>query len=181
MSSIGRPVKAPSPGDNAFPQADSLVKLIDVAVAAAHTPHVDEASLAETFGVTSRQGSYYASAAMHVGLVYKRGGYIKPTPAGQKICAMTDEQDRRTAVAVLVLELPVFREAAQHAVTYGKPPPLEELAAWVRAEDAKVNDVTAGRRAQTVVAWVNSIMEHTPDALEPIRAAMAPAPGMRAA
>lgn len=179
-SSVGRRVTAPAPGDNAFPQADSLTRLIDVVMAAAHTPHVDENSLAETFSLTPRQGAYYASAATHVGLVYKRGGWIKPTVAGERISAMADEVDRRTAVAALVLELPVFREAAQHAVAHGAPPPAEELAAWVRAEDPRVNEVTASRRANSVVSWVKSIMQHTPAALEPLRAA-APAPAMMAA
>ena len=173
-SSTSRRITAPAPASNAFPQADSLTRLLDVLASACHQPKLDENVLAEQFGITPRQGAYYFSAATYVGLTYKRGGWIKPTPDGERINAISDEGNRRAAVFDMILTLPVFGEAALHAAAYGRLPAAEDVAAWVRLEDRKVNDVTATRRAETVLAWIGLVQKEAPEAIE----ALAPARGM---
>ena len=176
MNSSSRRITAPQPASNAFPQADSLPRMLDVLALAGRNPKLDENSLAEIFGITPRQGSYYYAAAAYVGLTYKRGGWIKPTQAGEGVNRIQDEEARRSAVFEMVMELPVFREAAIHAAEYGCLPPVEELTAWVMAEDSKVNATTAARRAETVDSWIRLVMREAPDVIAelPVGPAMAP-------
>jgi hypothetical protein len=173
-TSYSRRILVPSPGSNAFPQADSLSRLLDVLAAACHSPKLDEEVLAQQFSITPRQGAYYHSAAAYVGLTYKRGGWIKPTPEGERINAISDETGRRMAVFDVILTLPVFGDAARHAATTGELPRACDVTSWVRMEDHKVNETTATRRAETVLAWIGLILKEAPAALE----AMAPAPMM---
>lgn len=169
----GRAIPIPVAGANAFPQADSLPRLLDVLAAAAHSPRLDEAVLAEQFSVTQRQGSYYASAATYCGLVYKRGGYIKPTVAGDRINGIADQAERRAAVFDIVLTLPVFSEVALHVAEHGCPPDAADVTQWVRTEDAKVNHTTAARRAETALAWIAMVHRERPEKLEELRPASA--------
>ncbi len=161
-----RRLSAPEPASNAFPQADSLPRLMDVLAAAAHSPKVDESVLATTFSITPRQGSYYYSAALYVGLVYKRGGWIKPTEDGARINAIEDLAERRAAVFELVLKLPVFQETASHLAEYGEMPAAPDVTEWVKGEDSRVNHTTATRRAETVLAWVGMVQKNNPELID---------------
>lgn len=151
--------------DRIFPQANNLTTVIDLVAAACHSPRLDEAEFAAMFGIEPRQGAYYFSAAERLGLAYKRGGWIKATPAGERINAMGREGDRRLAIYALILKLPVFQEAAAYAADNGCLPTQAELAAWVRKEDPKVNHTTGARRAQTVANWIREILAEAPELL----------------
>jgi hypothetical protein len=151
---------------NSFPQADSLPRLLDVLALAAYQPKVDESVIAEQFGLSARQGAYYFSAAAYVGLVYKRGGWIKPTPDGARINAMSDHVEQRSAVFDMVVQLAVFSQAARHLSGFGELPPLEEVSQWVRDEDQKVNDTTASRRANTVLSWIEMVHAECPQTID---------------
>lgn len=160
--------------ESQFPQADSLTRILDVLAASCAGPKVDEAELGRIFGITERQGFYYGNAAAWFGLVYKSGGWIRPTGLGSRINAMDDEGDRFRVLAETVVAKPVFSEAARHLAAFGQTPEPSEITAWVRAEDRKVNDRTAARRADTVIRLLNAISEQSPgviDALVPERVA----------
>lgn len=170
-----RRVAPPVQASGAFPQANSLPRLLDVLAAACHSPKLDEGVLAGMFGITERQGSYYYGAAHYVGLVYKRGGWIKATAEGDRVNAIQDEAARRDAVFGAILELPVFDEAGRHLAEFGELPSAEAVSDWVRGADAKVNHTTAARRADTVLSWIGMIRRESPERIE----ALAPAPPAR--
>jgi hypothetical protein len=142
--------------------------------AARDVRNLDEGVLAERFGVTARQGAYYYAAAAYVGLVYKRGGWIKPTSAGDAMCRLP-ERARQAVTFDMILELPVFREAACQLASNGVAPDAAEVAEWVRTEDPAVNEVTAARRAETVLSWIDGIRARAPEAIEGL-AQRGPAP-----
>lgn len=161
--------------DSQFPQADSLGRVLDVIAASCSGPRVDEEELGRIFGITARQGFYYANAAVWLGMTYKIGGWIRPTGLGCRINGMDDEADRLGCLAEAVVGKPVFAEAARHLAAFGELPDLAAVTSWVRAEDNKVNDQTAQRRAQTVVSWIGKIHEQSPEVIE----ALAPARAAR--
>jgi hypothetical protein len=165
MPAYSRVRTQPARASNSFPQADSLNRLLHVLHAAHEIRNLDEGVLAERFGVTPRQGAYYYSAAVYVGLVYKRGGWIKPTSAGEAMCKLPDEA-RQAVMFDMILELPVFCEAACHLANHGFAPDAADVAEWVRAEDSAVNEVTAARRAETVLSWVGGIQARAPETIE---------------
>lgn len=163
--------------DQQFPQADNLSRILDVLATSCSGPKVDEVELGRVLGITPRQGYYYANAAGWVGLTLKFGGWIRPTGAGQRLNALGDEGDRIRGLADMVLAKPVFSEVARHVAAFGAAPSVGDVADWVRAEDGKVNDETAGRRAQTVLSWIGRIQAEAPEAIE----ALAPAAAARVA
>ena len=158
-----RKINAPLAASNAFPQADSLDKIIGILNLADRNSNVDESVIADMYSITQRQGSYYYAAAQYVGVVYKRGGWVKPTSQGEAIARMQDPQDQESAIFDLVLKLPVFQRIADYLAVEGCVPEHGEVTDWVFKQDHKVNDTTAERRAYTALAWIERIKEQFPE------------------
>jgi hypothetical protein len=144
-----------------FPQADRVERLFGVVEMVCHGP-VDDTGIAAAYDIDPRQGAYYSNAAAFLGFITNRGGLWRPTADGQALNA-ADDETRCRRIGEKILDKAVFREAAVHLAAYGELPPVEEIMDWVRADDRKLNSVTAERRAQTVHSWVSAVAEAAPD------------------
>ncbi len=134
-----------------FPQADTLgtviaaVELYAAEVAAA-------ADLAERLRFDERQGQYYTTAALWLGLVERAQGKVALSMRGKEFVSAS-----RTARFVILFQAvaatPVFRECIRRNLAR-KSMSAGEIADLILAK-GYANQTTAGRRAQTVIAWLD--------------------------
>lgn len=144
-----RPVTPAAP----FPQADTLgtviaaVELYAGAIAAA-----DE--LAEQLGFDERQGQYYTTAALWLGLVERTAakGRIQLSARGRAFVAAS-RWARFKILFQAVAATPVFRACLRRNLEQ-QPMPEGEIAELILAQGYATKS-TARRRAQTVVAWAH--------------------------
>jgi hypothetical protein len=142
-----RPVTPPKP----FPQADTLGTVI-AAVELYAGEITAAADLAERLGFDERQGQYYTTAALWLGLVERSGGKISLLARGKEFVAAS-RWARFKILFRAVAATPVFRECIRRNLGRN-PMPAEEIVELILAK-GYANKTTAGRRAQTVVAWLD--------------------------
>lgn len=142
-----RPVTPAKP----FPQADTLGTVI--AAVELYAGEFSAASdLAERLGFDERQGQYYTTAALWLSLVERAAGKISLSPRGKEFVAAT-RWARFKILFQAVAATPVFRECILRNLEKN-PMPADEIADLILAKGF-ANKTTAGRRAQTVISWLD--------------------------
>jgi len=142
-----RPVMRPKP----FPQADTLGTVIATVELYAEETNT-AAGLAERLAFDGRQGQYYTTAALWLGFIERTSGKISLSARGKEFVSAS-RWARFKILFQAVAATPVFRECIrrnleQEAASAG------EIANLILAKGF-ANKTTAGRRAQTVIAWLN--------------------------
>ena len=133
-----------------FPQADSLHTVIDLADAVANGLD-DKDALAEFIGFNPRQSDYYGNAARFLGLLDRSHRGFSVNAESRQFVGKT-HAGRVGDITFRLCGLPVFRQALQ-GIASGNPLTLEQIADLIRTH-TQLTGTTAGRRAQTVAAWV---------------------------
>ena len=134
-----------------FPQADTLGTVI-AAVELYAAKITAAADIAERLGFDERQGQYYTTAALWLGLVERNGGKINLSARGKEFASVS-RWARFEILFRAVAATPVFRESIRRKLEL-KPMAAGEIAELILAKDFATKS-TARRRAQTVIAWVN--------------------------
>lgn len=143
-----RPVTPPT---NVFPQADTLGTVI--AAVELYAGEIKSASeLADRLGFDERQGQYYTTAPFWLGLIERNHGKINLSARGRDFVS-ANRWKRFGILFQAVVATPVFRECIRRNLE-GKPMPAGEVAELILSKKY-ANSTTAGRRAQTVIAWLN--------------------------
>ena len=141
-----------------FPQADTLgtvIAAVELCAGAENTAL--EISTALNFDV--RQGSYYTAAAEWLGFIVRNGAQRELTTRGRAFVSASRWQ-RFEILFQAVAATPVFRDCIRQNLER-KPATATEIAEMIFAK-GYVNKTTAGRRAKTVVAWLDWLWrEHT--------------------
>ena len=134
-----------------FPQADTLGTVI-AAVELYASETVTAVDLAERLEFDERQGQYYTTAALWLGLVERSGGKISLSVRGKEFVSAS-RWGRFKILFRAVAATPVFRECIRRNLEM-KPMPAEEIAELI-LDKGFATKSTARRRAQTVVAWLD--------------------------
>lgn len=153
-------VRRTSEPDAPFPQADTLSRVEDIlnglSTGGGSLSYQDIIDLNMDF--TPRQADYYINAGKYLGLYDKgRNRNICLSETGKRIQGLT-YRDRKLAIAKRILSTPVFSECYRKLIQNGG---IEIHDADITAALVKyrpdLNNTTAGRRAQTVKAWLKWI------------------------
>ena len=142
-----------------FPQADSF-DLVLALCERTYTKAVDALSIAEQYEYDRRQGAYYVQAARFLGLIEcancTNGKYVL-TPEGRRIFAQPFPK-RQFDLIRRIFKNHVFARTMRYTLQHAHPPDKAQVAAWICEDGWVFSDVTAQRRAQTVLSWTNWIL-----------------------
>jgi hypothetical protein len=143
--------RAITPASDVFPQADKLTTVISSAEL--YFNEISSAAeLAERRGFDERQGQYYTTALLWIGFIDRAQGKVRLTQRGAEF-VRADRVERFKILFQAIAATPVFRECIRRNLE-GKPMSAGEIAELILAKNF-ANKTTSGRRAQTVIAWIN--------------------------
>ena len=168
VTAIQRVRVAAEPADVPFPQADSFPRVVDLLsqLHAAGTLSREDITTNHAFDV--RQTQYYTNAGRYLGLIdvsrsREEGVKYSLTARGSQILALRPSA-RNLALAEAILEHRVFHDTTQLYLQNAGRPSLDEVIAIMRQAALGLNQsgtTTIPRRAQSVLAWVDWIMQLT--------------------
>lgn len=147
----------PAPEGVTFPQADDMVKVLDLVDAtAAGVTSLEETT--ERYGFTERQALYYPTAARYLGFIESGRSERQLTQLGRTF-ASSSRATRHRLVIERLAALPVFRDALIYTVNNaGTLPSTELVADWIADESSRIGLPLTGstphRRAATVRSWI---------------------------
>ena len=157
-----------------FPQADNFLRVLDAIKNLKNmTKEISDESgleydlpeypksseLAQFYGMANRQGAYYGDALVYLGIAERVKGRYQFTKLGEKVSKEGTNERIRLLIQSL-LQRPVFRKAFVHYIDYGDVD-REYLIMLIRKYVPTIqSDVTRGRRAQTVKAWIEWLKEY---------------------
>lgn len=132
------------------PQAPDLEKissLVDAVDNGANTA----AALGEAFGMTSRDGSYYANGTEYIGLVKKSesadGAHEYELTENGRIFKAASPEHRSVLLRELVNETPLMKAYAESGRS------REKLEEYIRDTGAGYEESVAKRRASSLITW----------------------------
>lgn len=127
-----------------FPQANNLGLVVNVLRSIGKNKSVTSKDVAEKFGLTQRQGSYYIGALSWLGLAERDGEVYRLTNEGQRVYRLNTAQKMRY-IAKFTIANPVFSKVyTQKRVTKTD---------MRKAKMHKLSDSTQARRISTAKAW----------------------------
>lgn len=146
-----------------FPQADSFKRIINLCELLKENDLTRD-EISTNYDFDPRQTNYYADAGRYLGLIYKR------TENGEIIYSLTDEgekifklkyKSRQLKFVELILSHKVFNEVFKRTIDYGKMADRREIIEIMKNSQLyKISsETTFYRRASTVMAWINWILE----------------------
>lgn len=150
-----------------FPQSDSFQRLIDLLfqLKAQHTLSKDEISVMH--GFHDRQSDYYTNAGRYLGLIERQHVQRETTYAltalGEQVLQM-NQRERHLAFAKAILQHEVFRKTLELYLTQSERPSKQQVIDIMMQCSLKgmgAGSSTPLRRASTVLAWVDWIIELT--------------------
>jgi site-specific DNA-methyltransferase (adenine-specific) len=153
------------------PQADEL-DLVFRMPELVHAGAATRNQIADALAYVSRQGPYYADAAIAlrlvqaVGPVGKAGQSLEVTPLGMKWLT-TSDSDKRNVQREVVLSAPIVKYVASElGVNPGRASDISTLLDESRVarvlEGLDLSGNTAGRRAKTLCGWLSRVAQSRP-------------------
>lgn len=152
-----------------FPQSDSFSRIVDLLTQLqASQPSLSQEDITTNHAFDTRQTQYYTNAGAYLGLIERKqsreqGVTYSLTEKGIRIMAKKFRA-RNLSLVHAVLEHGVFSQALQLYMQQGSRPLREQVEAIMRAanlEGLGKETSTIPRRAQTVLAWMDWIIELT--------------------
>lgn len=140
-----------------FPQADDFDKILLILTC----PNEEDLSNTNKMqilldGITDRQVSYYMSAAAFVGIIDNVKGKKKFTPHAKYLRGLNTYL-RIAELITMVLNNKVFNTIYVYTVMFGKQE-IETVADIIKRHYPDYSDAIYLRRAQTVVSWIDWII-----------------------
>jgi predicted transcriptional regulator len=150
-----------------FPQADVFGRIVDILFQIHSNDIFSSKDIAITYGFDLRQGQYYSSAAMYLGLIErvhinKKRGYSL-TKLGSKVIKQNN-RERNLIFVNLILENKVFNKALDVYMHQKGNLDKENIIDIMKSSDiqlVKKSQDTVSRRADTVRGWINWILRLT--------------------
>jgi len=150
-----------------FPQADIFGRIVDILFQIHSNNIFSSKDIAITYGFHPRQGQYYSSAAMYLGLIErvhinKKWGYSL-TKLGAKVVRQNN-RERNLIFVQLILENKVFNKALDVYMQQKGKLDRADVIDIMKSSDIKLikdSEETVSRRANTVRGWINWILRLT--------------------
>lgn len=145
-----------------FPQANNFERVINICELV-EEKEKDKKEIKENYEFVERQTNYYTDAAIYLGLLKKNGTRNKSyelTEKGRKIMRM-NYQDRQIEFAKAILSHKVFNETIKQYFLKLEMPTDNEIVEYMKGSNLYNvgSDSTYYRRASTIKAWINWIIE----------------------
>jgi hypothetical protein len=159
----------PEPAGIPFPQADSFSRVIDLLNQLyASQPFLSQEDITTNHAFDTRQTQYYTNAGAYLGLVERKQGReqrVTYSLTGKGFTIMAKKlRSRNLSFVQSILEHEVFNQGLRMYMDQGIRPLREQVEAVMRAahlDGLSQDGTTIPRRAQTVLAWINWIIELT--------------------
>jgi hypothetical protein len=143
--------RAATPAFEVFPQADTMATVITSVEL--FTGEINSAvGLAEYWDFDERQGQYYTTAALWLGLIERAHSKVSLSQLGLEF-VRADRTRRFCILFQAVAATPVFRKFIRRKLD-GKTFSLEEIIEEISAQ-GYAGGSTPRRRAKTVIAWLD--------------------------
>lgn len=148
---------------NIFPQADRMEKIIDLLNILDANDNLTKEDITNYFGFDPRQTDYYLNAAAFIGLVtiVKRKGFYL-SDKGKKTMKK-QIRDRNLDIIGAILQDQVYYQTFEYILKNNVNPSNDYVAELIRKyyPPKKNGGQTPGRRSQTVISWINWILDLT--------------------
>lgn len=138
-----------------FPQADDFSKVIDVIDAVERGVNT-KVKIANYYEYDERQADYYSNAASYLGFIEKRDRW-NLTKIGNEIKGLSREE-RIRLILIQLLNKRVIRDSFELYINQNKTISKEQIVSIIQ-KHLNLNSTTAGRRALTVMRWIEWIAE----------------------
>lgn len=140
-----------------FPQADNFNRVLDILNRVDDT--ITGNKVTEIYEFNRRQGNYYISALMYIGLLQKVDGTYKYelTEIGKRIKRLPNSNSRNMLIIRQLLQDECINIAFQQFINHGDID-KDWVAKLLLDRVSTVNEVTAFRRAGTVISWIKWII-----------------------
>lgn len=163
VAALGRAKIKSEPTGIPFPQADSFERVIDLLTqlyGAQWTLPQDY--ITGNYAFDLRQTQYYTNAGRYLGLVERgyskeRGVFYALTKRGINIMSRPP-QARNLALVECLLEHKVFWQTLNLYFARAERPTVTQVGGIMKAAKLSLDGTTIGRRAQTVLSWIDWIV-----------------------
>jgi hypothetical protein len=147
-----------------FPQADSFDRVINLCELLASEECLSKAAITENYGFNKRQTDYYTNACQYLGLADAQAQGFVLTPKAREIFQQHIQWRRKFFIEQL-LKRRVFKEALALYFDQVALPSGDQLVAIMRQAQLPGihSEITLGRRASTVRAWIDWIAAQIED------------------
>lgn len=152
-----------------FPQADKVERIFSVLEFLYANPEgATSAQIANHMEVTGRQGNYYPSAALYLGLIERDEDHLLKLSRRAQTLLKGDRKTRLLGVVSAMFEHAVFHQLYEETVKNGEIPSKSRVIEVMRQYNViKENRDSKGtmipRRASTVLGWLRWMLEELPD------------------
>ena len=133
------------------PQADDVVKLLDLPLAVAVGVN-SKYQLSKRYKFAGRQADYYLEACELLGLIERHEGIYALSKDGSRYREMDPTQQKLT-VARKMLATPIAAQVVSEMMVNEKKAISREEIESVIEEKSGITGATVKRRAQTLMAW----------------------------
>ena len=143
------------PPDVPFPQADSIIRTMDVIeYLSTVLLGATKTELAEYYGFRDRQGLYYGNSARYLGYVDKVEDRFVANMAAYRYVKAKNKREKNLSIIKSMLKHLVFNHAIKRTFESGSVPDTEEIENMIM-DTTIYGRTTAHRRASTVRNWVS--------------------------
>jgi hypothetical protein len=145
-----------------FPQANDFKRIINLCELLLQSDMIMD-EITQNYAFDRRQTNYYTDAGRYLGLISKNrfNGEItfSLTDEGRRIIRLP-YKSRQLKFVEKILEHRAFNETLKLYLKYAQAPPRQEVIQVMHASDLyQVEaDSTFGRRASTIISWINWIL-----------------------
>lgn len=146
-----------------FPQADKFSRIINLCELLYSTP-MTKGEITSNYDFVSRQSAYYSSSGEYLGLFYGDGEQMFLTEKGENIFRLSPRA-RQLEFVKLIIQHRVFNLALKSYFEKSQPPTRETVVEIMKTcglnkvgTNEEYANSTYGRRAGTVIGWVNWIL-----------------------
>lgn len=146
-----------------FPQANTFVRIIDLLDKLSdHEQPLTTEEIAMNYAFTIRQANYHTSAGIYLGLLERSPGGLgyHLTPKGQEIVQL-DPKRKNLALVKAIVSHQIFHTALGDCLARSKQLDQEKLITIMCAKLMNMSPKTLDRRAKTVTAWIDWILQLT--------------------
>ena len=163
LAALGRAKVRAEPAGVPFPQADSFARVVDLLTQLYGAGGIlAQEQITTNYAFDLRQTQYYTNAACYLGLAERhyckeQGVAYSLTTRGAEIMSKPPRA-RNLALVKCILEHKVFNRTLRLYFERGGRPTIDQVVEIMRAARLGLEGTTIPRRAQTVLAWADWIV-----------------------
>lgn len=147
-----------------FPQADSFKRVVNLLESLDKSQCLTREKITTLYDFDARQTNYYTDAGRYLGLIEKTttGGNItyKLTPCAKRILRLP-HKEKQLEIVRLIFQHKIFKAAFDLYLSQSYPPTRSQIITIMKQYSPYniSSESTYSRRASTVTAWINWILE----------------------